>query len=158
MGVEQPERAHDQIERDHGGDGRQHSLGEEEDREIAALHQLEAEAGERVGRRRAERQGEQGGAGRDQGRVDQGVLGFRHLQLVDPVVERRREIDPRNAEAGDGEGLERRAQAGGQSPVQREQKDHRGDDREQGEQRVAQLPVDRGRRVSPERQRHRGPD
>jgi hypothetical protein len=75
----------------------------------------------------------------------------RCAELIGPVGKRRREIDPGDAEAGDREGLERGAQAGRQTPVEREGEQHRDDDGEQGEERIAQLPVahDLRRRVHP---------
>ena len=145
MGVEQAEEAHHEVERDHDHDRRQHALGEEEDRDVAVGDQLEAEAGERVGRGRADQQRQQRREARDQARVGERGLGLGHGELIGPVVERRGEVDPRDAEARDREGLERRAQAGRQAPVEREQEDQRDRDREQRVERVAQLAVDRGR-------------
>ena len=112
--------------------------------------QLEAEAGERVGGGRADQQREQRRAGSRSGsswRARAWVSGT--LQLIDPVVERRREVEPGDAEARDREGLERRAQAGRQAPVQREQEDQRDQDREQRiEASSAAGAVDRARRVA----------
>ena len=125
MRVEQAERAHDEVERDDGGHGGSTRWDRNQTVMSLLVQHAEAEARERVGGRRAERRSpasrRRDGDHRAVGRSAAAVSGV--LQLVDPVVERRREVDPRDAEPGDGEGVERVAQAGRERPVDREEED-----------------------------------
>jgi hypothetical protein len=132
--VEQAERPHHQVERDHGGDGRQHALREKPDGDVAVLPALKAEAGDGIGGRRPEDDRKQRSGDRDDRAVGQSLCRFRRAELIDPVVQRRREVDPGNAEPGDGERIERVAQRLRERPVDREEEDQRDADRgERGE-------------------------
>ena len=116
MRVEQAQRAHGEVEGDDGGDRRQDALRQEPDGDVAVLPALEAEPGDGVGRGRAERQRQEGRRDRDHGAVEQGAARSRACRAGHPVAERRLEIDPGDAEAGDGEGVERIAQATARTP------------------------------------------
>ena len=74
-------------------------------------------------------------------RVGERLRRLRRAQLIDPVVQRRLEVDPRDAEAGDGKGVERVAQRLRERPVDREDEHQRDADREQARRAHRRVPI-----------------
>ena len=138
LGVEEAEGAHHEVEGDDGRDRRQDALGEKPDRDVDVRDPSEAEAGEGVGGRGPERQGEHGRPDRHDGAVRERAARLRGRELRDPVVEGRLEAEPGNPEARHGERVDGVAKPLGHRPVEREEEGEGHAYRDQPQDRLAE--------------------